>query len=68
MSIHCVNQYSYAYIISGETRELHPQTGGHPGIVVHVCEEGAVPKVVGSDGAVVKPRLEHTRCPEHHRN
>ncbi|XP_046397987.1 calcipressin-2 [Ischnura elegans] len=57
-----------ANLTPGETRELHPQTGGQPGIVVHVCEEGAVPKVVASDGAAVKPRLVQTRCPEHRRN
>lgn len=54
-----------ANLTPGETRELHPQSSGQPGIVVHVCEEGSVTKVVGNDGVSIKPRIVQTRCPEH---
>ncbi|KAG8233660.1 hypothetical protein J437_LFUL013706 [Ladona fulva] len=52
-----------ANLTPGETRELHPQSSGQPGIVVHVCEESPLGKVLGSNEC--KPRIVQTRCPEH---
>ncbi|XP_014274673.1 protein sarah isoform X2 [Halyomorpha halys] len=50
-----------ANLTPGGTHELHAGSDNQPGIVVHVCEETIAPAQPTS----VKPRIMHTRCPQH---
>ncbi|CAB3369260.1 Hypothetical predicted protein [Cloeon dipterum] len=49
-----------ANLSPGETHELHPPSGGQPGIVVHICEEAAA----AAESGAQRTRIQHTRCPD----
>ncbi|XP_059485147.1 protein sarah isoform X2 [Neocloeon triangulifer] len=49
-----------ANLSPGETHELHPPSGGQPGIVVHICEETAA----AAESGAPRQQIQHTRCPD----